>query len=402
MAKSNEDESGRADNDRKLNVGILSFYYPHLGGSGIITSRLASYLSRQGHNVYMIGYPEDVNPSHMRDAGVKLCRTSDVSYPCLKSEPYTMTLASEVVNVHKNVGLDVLHANYAVPHAISAYLAREKIEMDGGVLPYVVTGHGSDIHTNGRKNSVNPMLSLGLDGADAVTFVSRDLQDIAKNQLGYTGESAVVPNFVDTSVFYPNKSPLRTQLGIPADDFVVSHVSNFAPVKQVHTFANLASVLKERGRLDGVHFVMAGDGAQRAGLESYLVQKGVRGNFRFLGELPSDEIPDVYNASDCVVLPSKHEGNPLTLLEGMACGVPVVGSRVGGIEETVEAGGGVLFEDGNASELADILINLRGDPELARNVGQKGLERVKSEYSPEEVLKQYLGLFEEVIRKRNK
>ena len=138
--------------EEKLKIGMLSFYYPHLGGSGIITARLASHLSREGHDVHMIGYPGDVNPAHMRASGVSLHNTHRIEYPCLKNEPFTMTLASEAVNVDNRVDLDVIHANYAIPHAVSAYLAREQRRMSGKLLPYVVTGHGSDIHTNGKKN----------------------------------------------------------------------------------------------------------------------------------------------------------------------------------------------------------------------------------------------------------
>ncbi|MCK5611104.1 glycosyltransferase [Candidatus Pacearchaeota archaeon] len=386
----------------KLKIGMLSFYYPHLGGSGIVTARLASHLSREGHDVHMIGYPGDVNPANMRASGVKLHNTHEIDYPCLKNEPYTMTLASEVANVDDRVGLDVIHANYAIPHAISAYLAKAQRAMVGRDLPYVVTGHGSDIHTNGKKDSVNPMLSLALNSADATTFVSEDLRRIAKEQLGYTGAGEVIPNFVDQDVFHPGESQLRRQMGIPEDDFVIGHVSNFAPVKQAYKFAELASNLRDAGRLDGVHFLMAGDGKQKPGLEEYLAKQGLSENFHFLGQLPAEEISDVYNASDCVALPSRHEGNPLTLLEAMACSVPVIGSRVGGIEETIKGGGGFLFEDGNIPEFAKTVYNLKNNPELARETGREGLEKVRSEYSPDVIMGRYVDLFKGVIENAGK
>ena len=158
----------------KLKIGILSFYYPHLGGSGIVSTRIASYLSKKGHEVHFIGYDTDLNPKDMENLGIKLHKVRKVDYPCLKNEPYIWSLASKICEIDKDFNLDLIHANYALPHAASAFLAREKLKIDGRYLPYVVTGHGSDIHTNGAKNEVNPILQLCLNRADVLTFVSKD------------------------------------------------------------------------------------------------------------------------------------------------------------------------------------------------------------------------------------
>jgi len=393
-------EKGHPDleaKEKKLRVGILSFYYPQLGGAGILTARLGKNLARKGHEIHFIGYDTDIHPSEMEELGIKLHKVRRIDYPALKNEPYIWSLASKICDVDKKFDLDLIHANYALPHAASAYLAREKLKSEGKHLPYIVTGHGSDIHTNGLKNEVNPILQLTLNNADALTFVSKDLKRISEEQLGINNKGIHIPNFVDTTNFYEKETNLREKLKIPEKAFVIGHVSNFAPIKQVYHFSYLSDHLKSAGTLNNVYFLMVGDGRDRASLEERVNKLEVSDHFRFVGRLGGDDILDAYNAMDVVMLPSKHEGNPLTLLEAMACSKPVIGTKVGGIEETIEGGGGFLFEKGDMIELTKIISKLKDNPEFCSSIGKQGLEKVKKDYSVEKALAKYFEIYQRVI-----
>lgn len=383
----------------KLKIGILSFYYPHLGGSGIVTSRIASNLAKQGHEIHFIGYDTDLNPPEMEKLGIRLHNIRKVDYPCLKNEPYIWSLASKICDIYRENNLDLIHANYALPHAASAFLARERIRADGKYLPYVVTGHGSDIHTNGHKNEVNPILQLCLNSADALTFVSRDLKKIAEEELGISKKGIFIPNFVDRKEFYVKESDFREKFNIPKNAFVIGHVSNFAPVKQVYHFSYLAEHMKTDGTLNNTYFLMVGDGREKAMLEERVEKIEAKGNFRFTGKLSPEEVLDSYNSMDVVLLPSKHEGNPLTLLEAMACAKPVIGTRVGGIEETIKGGGGFLFSSGDIVELNNIISNLKNNKDLCLETGKRGLKKVEKIYSVKKVMNDYSNVYKSILKK---
>jgi N-acetyl-alpha-D-glucosaminyl L-malate synthase BshA len=394
-----ENSNYKNNQKEKLKIGILSFYYPHLGGSGIVTSRIASHLVEQGHEIHFIGYDTDYNPDFMEKKGIKLHKVRKVDYPALKNEPYIWSLASKIYDVNKENDLDLIHANYALPHAASAYLARERISMDGKYLPYMVTGHGSDIHTNGHKNEVNPLLQLCLNKADAITFVSKDLKKIAENELGISKKGIHIPNFVDTNKFYPLKENFKERFGIPQNAFVIGHVSNFAPVKQVYHFSYLAEHMKADGTLNNTYFLMVGDGRDRASLEERIEKIGAKENFIFTGKMSGDDVLKAYNTMDTVLLPSKHEGNPLTLLEAMACSKPVIGTKVGGIEETINGGGGFLFEKGDIIELNKIVLSLKNNREECSKIGKLGHKKVQEKYSVKKVMDKYYKIYNSLAKK---
>ena len=388
-----------ADKNKLLKIGMLSFYYPHLGGSGIVATRMAKQLAKKGHEIHFIGYETDENPKEMEDFGVQLHRVRKINYPTLKNEPYVWTLASRLSDLHKEIGLDVVHAHYALPHALSAFIAREQLKLEGIRLPYVVTGHGSDIHTNGSKEDVNPILRLCLNQADALTFVSKDLQRIARENLGITRKSEIIPNFVDTKVFFKRPTDLRPRLEIPESAFVIGHTSNFAPIKQVYKFGYLAEHLKSDGVLDHVYFLMVGEGRDRSFLEERMKKIDAENNVRFLGKLNQKELSEAYNAMDVFILPSKHEGNPLVLLEAMATQIPVIGANVGGIRETIGNEGGFLFSDNG--ELFKGIYSLKNNPELRYYIGRQGLEKVKRNHSIKGIVGKYLQTYLNLTKMKN-
>lgn len=386
----------------KLKIGILSFYYPHLGGSGIITSRIASNLAKKGHEIHFIGYDTDIHPKDMEDLGIKLHRVRKIDYPCLRNEPYGWTLGSKIYNVHKKHNLDLVHANYAIPHALPAFIVREKLKLEGNYLPYIVTGHGSDIHTNGFKKDINPVLQLCLNQADALTFVSRDLKRISEEYLGINKNGIYIPNFVETDKFYKKPTDMRKKLNIPERAFVVGHVSNFTPIKQLYHFSYLTEHLKADDTLSNIYFIMCGDGRERAALEERVEKIGASDNFRFLGKMDLPGLVDVYNAMDVFMLPSKHEGTSLTLLEAMACEKPLIGTKVGGISEVIDEEVGFLFNSGKIEELSKIINTLKNNKELCHQIGENGLKRVREKYSVDKVMQEYCNLYESIVQNKRK
>lgn len=380
-----------------MKIGFLSFYYPHLGGSGIVATRMAKYLAEQGYEVHFIGYDSDINPKEMEELGIKLHKVDKVDYPCLKNEPYAWTLASKLCEVHEKHDLDLVHVNYAIPHALAAFAAREHLKTKGKYLPYIVTCHGSDIHTNGYKQSVNPILKLCLNKADSITYVSKALKKLAKETLGIEKEGKFIENFVDPTIFYKKKTDLRKQLGIPTNAFVIGHASNFAPIKQVYHFSKLAKNLKNKKQLRNVFFLMCGKGRDWSKLKREVKKLKVDSHFIFLGRLKQEEMREAYNAMDVFVLTSKNEGVPLVILEAMACGKPIVSTDVGGIADTIGKRAGFLFNPEKIEKLADLIKKLQNNKKLCANIGEEAIIKTEKEYSIDRIMQKYYNLYSSVV-----
>ncbi|MEK6890394.1 MAG: glycosyltransferase [Nanoarchaeota archaeon] len=385
----------------KLKLGMLSFYHPHLGGSGIVASRLMEAMARDGHEIHVIGYDGDSNPERMERLGIKLHNVGRIDYPCFKSEPFTWTLASKAINVDRIFNLDLLHAHYAIPHAASAFLTREQRASEGKHLPYIVTCHGSDIHTNGAKDDINPVLNLVLKRADAITYVSEDLRRFS-NQVTDTGSNGnVVKNFVDTGDFFRLGEDTKSSFGIAQDSFVIGHASNFAPIKNVETFADLAKRMREADKLTGVSFLMCGDGADRYKLEARTRNDGTFPHFVFTGRLDQEQMRAAYSAMDLFCLTSKREGSPLTVLEAMACGLPIVASRYSSnLEFKNRAGFSFDFEDSESFEV--FVDRLRGNVNLRKEMGSNALKIVESKFSLRKAVENYYKVYECVLRNKLK
>lgn len=384
---------------KKLKVGFLSFYYPHLGGSGVLATRIAKYLTENGHEAHFIGYDSDSNPEFLENKGIKLHKVNRVDYPCLKNEPYIWTLANKVCEVERKEKLDLIHAHYAVPHALIAYIAREQLKQEGISLPYVITGHGSDIHTNGKKEDVKSILQLALNKANAITYVAKNLKNIAEKEINIYKKGSHITNFIDTNYFFPGKTNLRQKYKIPKKAFVIGHVSNFAPIKQVYHFIELAKLLRKRGTLRLVHFLMCGDGNERGKIEEEVKKEGLSNYFTFLGRLNQTEIKSVYDAMDVLLLCSSREGCPLVILEAMSCETPVIGTRANGIKDLIQhEKDGFLFKSNDIKKLSDIVEKLKMDKDLVDEMGKTGRIKMVKKHSIEGVMRKYYLLYLKLLK----
>ena len=281
------------------------------------------------------------------------------------------------------IPLILLHVHYAIPHALAAYMTREIAS-----IPYVVTLHGSDVHLLGIDPAFKISTSFGIQKANGVSAVSKFLADIARDQMDVTRPISVIPNFVDCSRYKPRilqKNYFRQE-----NELTITHVSNFRPVKR--TLALVEAFSEVSKKIPNARLLLVGDGPERT-LASRLAEKlGIKKKVRIMGVRL--DIPDILNETDVFALPSQIEGCPLSILEAMSSGVPVVATRVGGIPEIIDDGKeGYLVSTENNKELAERLIELLSNSKLRESMGKQGRLRVCNNLNIKNVLPQYLELF---------
>ena len=372
-----------------LRIGVVCF--STFGGSGVVAVEVALQLAARGHEVHLFSdeRPPRLPPSHADpDRAFFFHQVAAPAYPQLKYPAYGMALTSKIVEVSRRAPLDVVHAHYALPHAVSANLAREILRAEGEPAPRVVTTlHGTDSTLVGSDPSFLPLTRFTIATSDAVTAPSLWLADATRQALSLASQIAihVVPNFVDVDRFTP--APPRPD--VPRERPVIVHVSNFRPVKRVDdvvaVFARLRASRPLRLRL-------VGDGPERARIEADVATRGLAGDVEFLGERL--ELPDVLRDADLFLLPSETESFGLAALEAMACGVPVVASAVGGLGEVVPDGEvGFLRPVGDVAAHAEAAGRLLSDEPLRRAMGAAARRRAETLYRIDPAIDRYLEIY---------
>jgi N-acetyl-alpha-D-glucosaminyl L-malate synthase BshA len=370
----------------RLGVGIICF--STFGGSGVIAAEIAMSLARRDHRVHVFS---DEVPSRLdlTRAGVAFHRVEVRPYPQLRHSPYALALTSMIVDVCRRERLDVVHAHYAVPHAVSAHLARQVLGREGPRI--VTTLHGTDITLVGTDPSFLPLTRYSIVESDAVTAPSAWLARATHAVLEVPArvDIDVIPNFVDTEQFRPGRSPSS-----PTRTLV--HVSNFRPVKRVddvvRIFARVRAALSARLRL-------VGDGPERPRIEALARELGVAGDVELMGERV--DLPDVLGDADLFLLPSETESFGLAALEAMACGVPVVASDVGGVPEVVAHGtSGLLCPLGDVPAMADAALRLLRDEPLRARFAAAARRRAESDFQIEPAVDRYEAVYRRVVSDR--
>ncbi len=367
-----------------MRIGITC--YPGVGGSGILATRLGVEFAKRNHQVHFITYERPFAVQGIDQENVHIHLVNVLEYPLFKYPPYTVALGSEMVRVAREEKLDVINVHYSIPHATSAYLARE---ITG--VPYVVTLHGSDVTILGSDPSYNIVNNYSVDKADAVTAVSEFMQREAYERLGIEHDVKVIPNFVDSDTFSPGKCDI-SRTGC-YDCGGIIHVSNFRPVKRVPDLVHaMAIVVKEAPK---AHLTLVGDGPERIGVERLINSLKLQQNVTMTGF--RSDIPYLMRCADVGVRCSETESAPLTLLEGMSTGLPMVSTKVGGVLEIIEDGeNGVLVPPKHPEELAQAILRLYRDGKLRDKLGKNARNTVLNKYTAEKVVTQYLDTFESV------
>ncbi len=374
-----------------MNIGIT--VYPTYGGSGIVGSELGKELAERGHTVHFIASALPTRLTQLSER-VRFHEVEMMSYPLFEHQPYTLALATKMAKVAETENLDLLHVHYAIPHSISAILARESLKPNR-YLPVITTLHGTDITLVGADRSYLPITRYGIVQSDGVTAISNYLKEETKETFQFD-DIEVIPNFVCQSEYARHPvEELRAKLS-PAGEPLLVHVSNFRPVKRpVDCVEILARVLNS-----GIvtRLVMVGDGSERTNVEHRARCLKVDDKITFVGKQPN--IVDYLSASDVLLLPSEQESFGLAALEAMACEVPVVASRVGGLPEVVTDGGtGYLSDVGDVEKMAEDAGRLLADSDLRKKMGKSARESAISRYRTDIVIPKYIQYYEKVLRK---
>jgi N-acetyl-alpha-D-glucosaminyl L-malate synthase BshA len=372
---------------RALGVGILC--HSSAGGSGVVATEVGLALARRGHRVHFVSTalpfrlasaPEACNPN------IFFHEVSGLAYPLFEGGLTTIALASKLHEVIEEGGLDLVHAHYAIPHATAALLARD---MSATRPPVITTLHGTDVTLVGIDKAYLRTTQYSIQQSDKVTAVSRYLADHTRDAMGVQREISVVHNLVDAERFRPGSDPALRKRWAHPDEFVLLHVSNFRQVKRTEDVVRVFELVQARVP---ARLIMIGDGPERSRTHELAESLGVSGRVHFIGGTP--RIEPLVALADVFLLPSVQESFGLVALEAMACEVPVVASRIGGIPEVVVDGeSGYLRPPGDIAGMAEAVLELLGDDALRRRMGAAGRERARTVFSEERVVPRYLAVY---------
>ncbi|WP_028775877.1 N-acetyl-alpha-D-glucosaminyl L-malate synthase BshA [Shimazuella kribbensis] len=363
--------------------------YPTHGGSGVIATELGKLLAERGHEIHFITYDMPFRLGGFKQNifyhEVEVSRYSLFKYP-----PYDLTLASRMAQVAKLYELDLLHVHYAVPHAVSAFLAKQMV---GDHLKVVTTLHGTDITVLGEDPTLHNIICFGMKQSDAVTAVSESLKKQTQELFRADQEIERIYNFVDQRTYHPrNVRYLRDNYVCP-DEKLIIHISNFRAVKRPH---DVIKVFDKIQKQIPARLLLVGQGPEWSSVHELVQSLHLHDKVNFLGR--QDDVAQFMSIADLLVLPSAKESFGLVALEAMACGVPTVGANIGGIPEVVIHGEtGYLAELGDVDNMANDAIKILKDDAMHQLFVQNGLHRVDQEFRADRIVDQYEALYKRVL-----
>jgi N-acetyl-alpha-D-glucosaminyl L-malate synthase BshA len=372
-----------------MNIGIVC--YASVGGSGVVATELACELAARGHRVHLLS---SERPFRLREGltGLTFERVETPAYPLFNEPQYLLALATAIARIATEQSLDVVHAHYAVPHATAAYLAVRMLEAGGAArLPKTVTTlHGTDITLIGAEPAYRRVVEFSLQQSDAVTAVSESLKRDTLRSVGDVHAISVVPNFLDCEAHRRQPDEARRRAIAPDDQPVIMHASNFRPVKRVGMVFDVFDRIRHARP---ARLVFIGDGPDRPALEARVRSSPWHEDVVFAGE-QQDLVPWL-SMADVFLLPSSQESFGLAALEAMACEVPVVAARVGGLPEVIDDGEtGFLCDPDDVAAMAGRTRALIDDPGAGRRMGQAAAVAARQRYCAAEIVPRY----EEVYR----
>ena len=375
-----------------MNVGIIC--YASVGGSGIVATELGKALARRGHQVHFISTETPFRLGEFQ-AGLSFHQVLTPTYPLFREPQYLLSLSNKVVQVAREFSLDVIHAHYAIPHATAGFLSRQVLGARGGKAPRVVTTlHGTDITLVGSDPSYSEIVAFSIDQSDLVTAVSKSLRTSTYDQLGVKRDIVVIPNFLDCAIHRrQHVGDLRKRfIGDDVDTKIVIHVSNFRPVKRIDA---VMAVFDRIRRKVPARLLLVGDGPELATAYRLARELGIAPLVRSLGA--QEEVVPLLSIADLFLLPSSQESFGLAALEAMACEVPVVASRVGGLPEVIEHGvSGFLHAPDALDEMAESGVMLLSDPAKHRTIADAACARVRNDFCAEKIVPMYEACYRSV------
>jgi L-malate glycosyltransferase len=368
-----------------VHIGIVC--YASVGGSGIVATELGKALAARGHQVHFISTETPFRLGEFQ-AGLSFHQVMTPTYPLFREPQYLLSLANKIVQVSREFDLDVIHAHYAVPHATAAFLAQQVLAGRPGRTPRVITTlHGTDITLVGSDRSYSEIVAFSIQQSDRVTAVSESLRQSTFRELGVQRDIAVIPNFLDCGIHRRTPRPDLRRRFTRGDDNtrIVVHVSNFRPVKRADAVVRTFDLIQ---RKVPARLLLVGDGPDLDAAHRLARELGVGNLVDAVGA--QEEVLPLLSISDVFLLPSAQESFGLAALEAMACEVPVVASRVGGIPEVIEHGvTGFLHDPEAIGEMAESAVRLLTDAELHARVAHAACRRVRQQFCVERVVPMY-------------
>jgi N-acetyl-alpha-D-glucosaminyl L-malate synthase BshA len=370
-----------------MKIGITC--YPTYGGSGVVATELGMELAARGHEIHFISYapPIRLNTASER---VHFHEVEVSSYPLFDHAPYALALAVKMVEVAESAGLDLLHVHYAIPHSVSALLARSMAAPRR--LPFITTLHGTDITLVGSNRSYLPITRFSIEQSDGVTAISGYLKERTLAEFEVKNPIEVIPNFVNCDLYCRAPQEERAQWA-PKGEPILMHLSNFRPVKRLTDVVEIFALVREKMP---AKLVLIGDGPDRGSAEWLVRQKCLTRDVFFLGK--QDRVHEKLGLADVFLLPSDLESFGLAALEAMACEVPVVATNVGGLPEVVEHGvDGYLVQPRDVAAAAKFAIEILSLPDRGRAMGQQARINARKKYCANDIIPLYEAYYQKVL-----
>jgi N-acetyl-alpha-D-glucosaminyl L-malate synthase BshA len=375
-----------------VRIGITC--YPTYGGSGIVATELGKELAERGHEIHFISYAPPLRLGKV-SPNIQFHEVEVTTYPLFDHPPYTLALATKMAEVAEIENLDLLHCHYAIPHSVSAFLAKSMLKPRH--LPVVTTLHGTDITLVGSDRSYLPITKFSIEQSDGVTAVSNFLKEATLRTFGVKNDIEVIYNFVNCDIYKPIEGGELRDHYSPNGEKIVIHLSNFRPVKRP---ADVVEIFERVQAKIPAILLMVGDGPERSSAEWLVRHHGVDKKVHFLGK--RDNIEDLIGISDLLLLPSDNESFGLVALEAMACEVPVIVSKVGGLPEVVTDGvEGYLVEPRDVDKMAERALQILSDESRRKEMGKAGRETARQRFCASKIIPQYEKYYEKVVSQRS-
>jgi N-acetyl-alpha-D-glucosaminyl L-malate synthase BshA len=377
-----------------MRIGITC--YPTYGGSGVVATELGIELAALGHQVHFISYSQPFRLTG-RDEGIFYHEVPVSSYPLFEFPPYDLALASRMAEVAEFYRLDLLHVHYAIPHSVSALLARQMLAAKGRRLPFVTTLHGTDITLVGLDRSYLPITRYAIQESDGVTSISEYLKQKTVEDFGVTRGIEVIANFVNCDVYAPIKdetlrAEARKRLADP-NEAILMHLSNFRPVKRV---VDVVRIFAQVVREIPARLVLVGDGPDRSAAEWLAHDLGIQSKIHFMGK--QERVNELLPLADILLMPSELESFGLAALEAMACKVPSIATRVGGVPELIDDGEtGLLYTVGDIDAMASGALGLLQDRDRLEAMRDAGRRTAQTRFCSTLVVPHYVRYYEQVL-----